>query len=100
MKTPLQQGIFGRTDSKNKINELAVTSRGILFFPSLNNTTPSRPYRVVSKIKDLPEEKSNEKLPAGIGNNYSYSSLAIGDDLKIGDMSGGNMINRIWCYKF
>ena len=45
------QVIFGRRSSKNKINKLTVTPRGIYFCPSSNNTESSPPYHVVSKIK-------------------------------------------------
>ena len=35
----------------------------------------------------MPEEKSNEELPAGIGYDSTYSPLVVDDDLKIGDMT-------------
>ena len=56
---------------------------------SSNKTPPSPPYSVGSKRKSLPEEKSNEELPAGIGDYSYYFPLVVDDDLNIGDMSGG-----------
>ena len=67
-----------------------VTYREIYFFPSSNKTPPSPPYRVGSKIKAVPEAKYNEESPAGIGDDYSYSTLVVDDNLEMGDMSGGN----------
>ena len=56
---PRQQGVFGRSNFKNK-NKLTVTYRGISFLPSRNDTLSSPPYCVGIKIKSVPEEKSNE----------------------------------------
>ena len=39
--------------------------------------------------KSVSEEKSNEELPAGIGDDSSCSPLVIGDHLNMVDMSGG-----------
>ena len=83
---PPQQGIFGRRDSKHKINKLTVTYRGKSFSSSSNNIPSSPPYNVDIKSKASPEEKSNELLPAGIGYDSSYSPLIIDDDLSMGDM--------------
>ena len=69
---------------------MAVTSRGISFQPSPNKTSSSPPYRVVSKIETVPNEKSNEELPAIIGDDSYYSPLVIDDDLNMGDASSGN----------
>ena len=85
-----QQGIFGRRNSKNKINGLKSIYRGISFLPSSNNTPSSPSYCVGSKIKSVYEEKYNEELPAVIGDDSYYYQLIIDDDLKMGDMSGGN----------
>ena len=69
---------------------MTVTSRGISFIQSLNNP-PSNPSNCVdSEIKSVPEEKYNEKLNTGIGDNYSYSLLVIDDDLNVDDISCGN----------
>ena len=38
----------------------------------------------------MPEEKSNEELPEGTGNGYSYYPLVIDNDLNMSDISGGN----------
>ena len=51
-----QHGIFVRRASKNK-NKLTVSSRGIYFGSSSNNTPISLPYCVGSKIEEVPEEK-------------------------------------------
>ena len=69
---------------------MTVTYRAIYFHPSSNKIPPSLPPRVFSKRKSVPEENSNEELPAGIGYDSSYYPLVIDDDLKMGDMSGGN----------
>ena len=87
---PSQQGIFGRRDPENKINKFTVTSRGISFHPSSNKTPSSPPYSIDNKRKPAPEEKYNEELPAGIGEDYFYSPLFIDDDSKMGEVSGGN----------
>ena len=74
-----------------KINKQStVTSIGISVRSSSTKTPPSPLYRVGSKIKSVPEEKYNEELPAAIGYFSSYSSLVIGDDLNLGEMSGEN----------
>ena len=86
---PHQLGIFGRRNSKNKINEMKYIYRGISFLPSSNNTPSSTSYCVVSKIKSVSEEKYNEELPAVIGDYYSYYPLIIVDDLKMGETSDG-----------
>ena len=70
--------------------KLTVTYRGISFCSSSNSTPQSVPYCVGSKRKSAPEEKSNKELPVGTGDDYSYSPLVIGENLKMGDMSGGN----------
>ena len=85
-----QQGVFVRRASKNKINEMKSIYRGISFLPSSSNTPSSPSYCVGSKIKSVSEEKYNEELPAVIGDGSSYYPLIIDDDLKMGDMSGGN----------
>ena len=69
---------------------LAVTSIQISFCLSSNNTPSSPPYNVGSKRKSVPEEKSNDESPAGIGDDDSYYPLVIYDDLKMFNMSGGN----------
>ena len=66
------------------------TYRGKYYLPSSNSTPPIPPYSVDNKRKEVPKEKSNEELPAGIGDAYYFSPLIIGDDLKMDDMSGGN----------
>ena len=48
---PRQQVIYGRRDSKNKINKLTVTSRAISFRPSSNKIPPSPPHIVGIKRK-------------------------------------------------
>ena len=90
LTVPHQQVVYGGRASKNKNNELTVISRAISFRPSSNKTPPSPPYCVGSKIKVLPEGKSNEGLPAGIVDDSSYSPLVVDDGLKMGDISGGN----------
>ena len=84
---PHQRVICRITHSKNKINKLEVTSRGILFCPSSNNTPSSATYRVDIKRKAVPEEKSNEELPAGIGHNSNYSPLVVDIYLRMRDMT-------------
>ena len=81
-----QHGIFVRRASKNK-NKLTVSSRGIYFRSSSNNTQSSPPYRVGIKIKALPEEKYNKELPAGIGDYYTYYPLIIDYGFNMGDMT-------------
>ena len=87
---PRQQVIFGRSGSKYIYIYNIVTSRGISFRSSSNNTPSSPSYSVGIKIGGLPEENSNEEFSAGIGDDYYYSPLDFGDDLKKGDMSGAN----------
>ena len=84
-----QQGIYGIRDYKNK-NKLTATSRAISFLPSSNKTPPNTPYSIGSKIKAVPEEKSNEELLGGIGYSSYCFHLVIDDYLKMGNMSGGN----------
>ena len=69
---------------------MTVISRGISFRSSSNNTPSSPPYFVVIRRKSVHEEKSNEELPAGIGDDPSYFTFVINDDLKIVDMIGWN----------
>ena len=57
-----KQVIFVRRTSK-----ITVTSRCITFRSSSNITPSSPPYLVVITRKEVPEERSNEELPAGIG---------------------------------
>ena len=52
---------------------------------SSNNKTSSPLYPASIKRKSVPEEKSNEELPAGIGDDYTYSPLVIDYDLKMSD---------------
>ena len=66
---------------------MTVTSRGISFCLSSNNTTSSPLYPASIKRKSVPEEKSNEELPAGIGDDYTYSPLVIDYYLQMGDMT-------------
>ena len=42
--------------------------------------------------------KSNEELPEGIGDDYSYSPLVIDEYLKMGGMSGGNFLWKTTFY--
>ena len=63
---------------------LTHTYRGKYYIPSSNSTPPIPPYSVDNKRKEAPKEKSNEELPAGIGDAYYFSPLIIGDDLKNG----------------
>ena len=65
---------------------MSVTSSGLSFFSSSNNTPSTLPYRVSIKINKIPEEKSNKELPAGIGDDSSYFQLVVDDDLKMGYM--------------
>ena len=65
---------------------MTVTSRGISFCASSNNPLSIPPYHIGTKIKAVTEEKSNEELPAGIGDDYSNSTLAIDNYLKMGDI--------------
>ena len=76
----IQQGYVRRRPHKLMKITLTNTSRGICFSSSSNNTSPIPPYRVDIKRKFVPEEKSNEELPAGIGDEYSFSPLFIDDD--------------------
>ena len=69
---------------------LTDTYRGISFTLSSINTQSRPTYHVGSKIQEVPEEKSNEKLPAGIGDDSSFTTLVIYDDLKMGEMSSGD----------
>ena len=69
---------------------MTVKSRAILFCPPPNKARQSPPYFVVSKIKAVPEEKYDGKSPAGIGEDSSYYTLVIDDNLNMGAMSGGN----------
>ena len=83
---PRQQVIFGIREYKNKINKFTVTSIAISFRSSSNNTPSSPPYCVGIKRKSVPEEKSDEELPAVVGDYFTYSQLVNDDDLKMGDM--------------
>ena len=65
---------------------MTYTSRGLSFRLSSNNTPLSPPLFFCSKIKAVPEEKYNEKLPV----DSSISPWIIYDDFKIGEMSCGN----------
>ena len=66
-------------------------------FRSSSNDTPSSTLSSIgSKIKSLPEEKCDDELPAGIGDDSNFSPLVIDGVFKMGDMSGGDcyMNNR------
>ena len=65
---------------------MIVTSRGISFQSSSNNTTSSPPYCVGIKRKSAPENIYNEELTAGIRDDYYYYSFSVYDDLNMGDM--------------
>ena len=69
-----------------------MTSWAISSHPSSNKSPPSSPYHVGSFKKSVPEEKYDEKLPAGIGADSSSYPLAVDGDFNMGDMSGGNYI--------
>ena len=43
-----------------------------------------------SKRKAIPKEKSDDELPAGIGDDFYLYPLVIGSDLKVDDVSVGN----------
>ena len=66
------------------------SSRGISKFPSSNNIPSSPPSGPGSIRKALSEEKCDDELPAGIGNDYYVFSLVIDGDFKIDDVSIGN----------
>ena len=66
------------------------SSRGISIRPSSNNIPSSSSYDPGRKIKALPEEKSDDESPVGIGGDYSLSPLVIGGYLNMGNVSGGN----------
>ena len=66
---------------------MKVTSRGISFRSSSNNTPSIPPHPVGIKIEAVPEEKSNDELPAGIGDESYYSPFFIDDDLKMNDLT-------------
>ena len=69
---------------------MAESSRGISFLPSSNNTPSSPPFCIGSKRKELPEEKYDDELFAGIGYDYYVSPLLIDGLKKMGSVSGGN----------
>ena len=69
---------------------LTESSGRISIRPSSNNTSFSPPSGTGSKRKALPEEKYDDDLTTGIGDDSSLSPLVIYGDLKISDMSGGN----------
>ena len=85
-----QWTIFRRRPSKYTRITLTDTPRGIYFQPSSNNTPSIPPYCVGSKRKSVPEERSNEEVPAGIGDDYYFSPLVMDYYLKMIEMSGGN----------
>ena len=86
-----RQRVIGRIkSSKNKNNKLTVTSRGMFFHSSSNNTPLSLIYCFGIKRKAVPEEKSNKYFPAGTVDNSTDSPLVVDDDLQMGDISGGN----------
>ena len=93
---PRQRGIYSRSNSRSIKITLIESSRFISFSPSLNNTPSSPPSSTDSKIKPLPEEKSDDSFSEGIGYYYSLSPLVIDGDFKIWDVSDGNcsMNNR------
>ena len=84
-----QHGIFDIRALKIKI-KVKVTSLGISFSPSSKNTPSSPPYCVGSKKKELPEEKSNQELPADIADDSSCYTLVFDEDLNMADTIGGN----------
>ena len=63
---------------------------GLPFCLSSNNTPSSPPSCLESKNKALPKEKSDDELPACIGDDYYLSPFVIDEYLKRGDVSGGN----------
>ena len=63
---------------------------GLPFCLSSNNTPSSPTSRLESKNKALPKEKSDDELPACIGDCYYFFLLVIDGDLKMGEVSGGN----------
>ena len=86
-----QWGIFRIMTSKRNIIIPKESSRGIYIRPSLNNT-PSSPLSGHGiKIKAPSGGKSDDKLPAGIIDYYSFSPLVIDVDFKMGGLSGGNV---------
>ena len=62
----LQQGICSRRASKMMKMTFTETSRGIYIHTSSNNKPSGPPSGPGSKIKSLPEEKSDDELLAGI----------------------------------
>ena len=87
---PFQQGICSRSPSKSMNIKLIEWSRAISISPSSNNIPSSSSYDPGRKIKALPEEKSDDESPVGIGGDYSLSPLVIGGYLNMGNVSGGN----------
>ena len=80
---PRQRGIYSRSNYRSIKITLIESSRFISFSPSLNNTPSSPPSSTDSKIKPLPEEKSDDSFSEGIGYYYSLSPLVIDGDFKI-----------------
>ena len=87
---PCQRGIFSRRNLKRIKITLEESSRGIYIFPSSDNTPSSTPSGTSSKRKAPPEEKCDDELPEGIGDDYYFYPLDIDGDLNMGDMSVGN----------
>ena len=63
------------------------TSRSTPYRSSSNNAPPIPSYRVGIKIKSAPEEKYNEELTAGIGDDSTYYPLVIYYDLNMGNIT-------------
>ena len=75
---------------------LTELSRGFSVYQASNNTPYSPPPGPDSKIKSLPEEKSDDELPVGSVNYSSLPSMVIYVDFQMGDVSGGNGYMNIY----
>ena len=89
-KIPYQQGILRIRPSKKLKITFTESYRNISFCPSSNNTPSIPPYYLGSKRKSLTEEKSDDGLPASIGDDYFFNTSVIDGVLKKIDASDGN----------
>ena len=83
-----QQGIYRERPYKRTKITLAESSRGISIIPSSNSTASSPPSSPGSKRKAIPELKSDDEFPTGIGIDYDLYTLVIDGYFKNGDVSG------------
>ena len=103
---PRTRIIFRRMHTKSRQLTLTKSSRGSSVCLASNNTLLISPSGPGSTRKYLPEEKFDDELPAGIGDDSTFYVLVIDGELQIGGVSGGkfstnshNLSQQYFCLK-